>query len=223
MGKAKVNNRRNTRDFGHRYRKKPCLLCIDDIDWVDYKDIDFLKRYVTERGKIKARRITGNCAQHQRDVAVAIKTARELALLPYTQRVSAERMGSHRQPSYLADMDTGDMEDRGYLGATPNGIEDIEIPQAVLTDDAVEMHFVDPGVAGGVGAQSVQAVQDAGGAQSVEPVQPVESVESVQDVEPARDAGSAKDIGDFQGLEDAEGEESAIGAEGIQDSGGIQE
>ncbi len=208
MGKAKVNNRRNTRDFGHRYRKKPCLLCIDDIDWVDYKDIDFLKRYVTERGKIKARRITGNCAQHQRDVAVAIKTARELALLPYTQRVSAERMGSHRQPSYLADMDTEDMEDRGYLGATPNGIEDIEIPQAVLTDDAVEMHFVDPGVAGGVGAQSVE---------------PVESVESVQDVEPAQDAGSAKDIGDFQGLEDAEGEKSAIGAEGIQDSGGIQE
>ncbi len=208
MGKAKVNNRRNTRDFGHRYRKKPCLLCIDDIDWVDYKDIDFLKRYVTERGKIKARRITGNCAQHQRDVAVAIKTARELALLPYTQRVSAERMGSRRQPSYLADLDTEDMEDRGYLGATPNGIEDIEIPQAVLTDDAVEMHLADPGIAGGVGAQSVEPGQD------VEDVEPVEDAGGAQDVE---------DIGDFQGSEDAEGEESATGAEGVQDSGGIQE
>ena len=139
MGKTKVNNRRTARDFGHRYRKKPCLLCIDDIDWVDYKDIDFLKRYVTERGKIKARRITGNCAQHQRDVAVAIKTARELALLPYTQRVSAERMGAHRRSSYSADPDMESME----------GMEGIEIPKAALlddsgSDDSVEIHFADP-------------------------------------------------------------------------------
>jgi small subunit ribosomal protein S18 len=139
MGKTKVNNRRTARDFGHRYRKKPCLLCIDDIDWVDYKDIDFLKRYVTERGKIKARRITGNCAQHQRDVAVAIKTARELALLPYTQRVSAERMGAHRRSSYSADPDMESME----------SMEGIEIPKAALlddsgSDDSVEIHFADP-------------------------------------------------------------------------------
>ncbi len=200
MGKAKVNNRRNMRDFGHRYRKKPCLLCIDDIDWVDYKDIEFLKRYVTERGKIKARRITGNCAQHQRDVAIAIKTARELALLPYTQRVSAERMGSHRQPSYATDLDR---EDRDYLGATPDMIEDIEISQSVLMDDVVEMHFADLGVAGS--------------AQSVEPV---------ETAEPAQGGGDAQggdDIEDSQTSEDTEGEESTTSAGDIQDSGDIQE
>ncbi len=131
--KAKVSNRRTARDFGHRYRKKPCLLCIDDIDWVDYKDIDFLKRYVTERGKIKARRITGNCAQHQRDVAVAIKTARELALLPYTQRVSAERMGARRQVDRSDDLDMSAMEG-------------IDISGAALLDDMADMHFADPSI-----------------------------------------------------------------------------
>ncbi len=61
------------------------------MDYVDYKDTALLRRFVSDRGKIRARRVSGNCAQHQREVAVAIKTARELALLPYTQRATAER------------------------------------------------------------------------------------------------------------------------------------
>jgi len=53
------------------------------VEWVDYKDVNTLRRLMSDRGKIKARRVTGTCRQHQRDVATAIKTARELALLPY--------------------------------------------------------------------------------------------------------------------------------------------
>jgi small subunit ribosomal protein S18 len=67
------------------------VFCKDHVDWVDYKDVNLLRRFMSDRGKIRARRVTGNCAQHQRDVQVAIKTAREVALLPYTQRTVSER------------------------------------------------------------------------------------------------------------------------------------
>jgi small subunit ribosomal protein S18 len=56
------------------------------MDYIDYKDIALLRRFVSDRGKIRARRVTGNCARHQRRVATAVKNAREMALLPYTAR-----------------------------------------------------------------------------------------------------------------------------------------
>jgi small subunit ribosomal protein S18 len=65
-------------------RKKVCMLCIEKVEHVDYKDVNRLKRYITERGKILPRRISGNCAGHQRQVTTAIKNARMVALLPYT-------------------------------------------------------------------------------------------------------------------------------------------
>jgi small subunit ribosomal protein S18 len=86
-------SRRAPKDTGRRVRKKPCALCKDRIEWVDYKDVGLLRKYMSDRGKIRARRVSGNCTQHQRDVAIAIKTARELALLPYTQRTTTERPG----------------------------------------------------------------------------------------------------------------------------------
>src|SRR5436309_12644380 len=84
--------RRGTKDTRPaRGKKKVCIFCKEHIDWVDYKDVNLLRRFMSDRGKIRARRVTGNCAQHQREVAVAIKTAREVALLPYTQRTVTER------------------------------------------------------------------------------------------------------------------------------------
>ena len=74
-------------------KKKVCIFCTEHIPWVDYKEVNILRRFMSDRGKIRARRVTGNCTQHQREVAVAIKTARELALLPYTQRTVTERTG----------------------------------------------------------------------------------------------------------------------------------
>ncbi|WP_026895387.1 30S ribosomal protein S18 [Clostridiisalibacter paucivorans] len=67
-----------------RRRKKVCNFCVDKVNHIDYKDINKLKKYVTERGKILPRRITGNCAKHQRQLTRAVKRARNIALLPYT-------------------------------------------------------------------------------------------------------------------------------------------
>ncbi len=87
------SSRRSPKDAGRRIKKKPCALCKDRVEWVDYKEVNMLRKYMSDRGKIRARRVSGNCTQHQRDVAIAIKTARELALLPYTQRTTTERPG----------------------------------------------------------------------------------------------------------------------------------
>lgn len=98
--------RNNDRDRGKRVvkdtrprgKKKVCVFCKDNTDWVDYKDVNLLRRFMSDRGKIRPRRVSGSCAQHQRDVQVAIKTARELALLPYTQRVVSERGPGRSRP-----------------------------------------------------------------------------------------------------------------------------
>jgi small subunit ribosomal protein S18 len=86
-------SRRAPKDNGRRQKKKVCIFCRDGIDFVDYKDVNLLRKFMSDRGKIRARRVSGNCAQHQRAVARAIKTTRELALLPYTQRTTNERPG----------------------------------------------------------------------------------------------------------------------------------
>ncbi|MET8797614.1 30S ribosomal protein S18 [Nocardia fusca] len=67
-------------------KKKACTFCKESksgIVDIDYKDVPLLRKYVSERGKIRARRVTGNCVQHQRDIAIAVKNSREMALLPY--------------------------------------------------------------------------------------------------------------------------------------------
>ena len=69
-----------------KQKRKVCIFCKERVDYVDYKDVVTLRKFVSERGKIRARRVTGNCVQHQRDVASAVKNAREMALLPYSSR-----------------------------------------------------------------------------------------------------------------------------------------
>ena len=80
-------------DIRRGAKKKPCSFCQHGVDRVDYKDLAQLRKYISDRGKIRGRKVSGNCQQHQRDVGDAIKTARELALLPYTQRTVTERRG----------------------------------------------------------------------------------------------------------------------------------
>lgn len=70
-------------------KKKVCVFCKDEAKNpnakpIDYKDLNLLRKYISDRGKIRARRVTGNCTQHQRDIATAVKNAREMAMLPYT-------------------------------------------------------------------------------------------------------------------------------------------
>jgi len=78
-------------------RRKPCPYCKDKIDQVDYKDLSALRRFISERGKIRSRRITGACRRHQNQVSRAIKRARELALLPYVAEPANERAGGGRR------------------------------------------------------------------------------------------------------------------------------
>ncbi|NLN48061.1 MAG: 30S ribosomal protein S18 [Clostridiales bacterium] len=65
-------------------KKRVCSFCIDKVESIDYKDVNKLRRYLSERGKIIPRRISGNCAKHQRQLTLAIKRARNIALLPFT-------------------------------------------------------------------------------------------------------------------------------------------
>ena len=67
-----------------RSKRKVCAFCVDKAESIDYKDVNKLRKFVTERGKILPRRITGTCAKHQRALTVAVKRARQIAILPYT-------------------------------------------------------------------------------------------------------------------------------------------
>ncbi len=88
-GKPRAKTRKKEKDdkaWQKKQKRKVCVFCKDRVTYVDYKDVPTLRKFVSERGKIRARRVTGNCAQHQRDVASAVKNAREMALLPFSTR-----------------------------------------------------------------------------------------------------------------------------------------
>lgn len=77
--------RAKTTEF-RKPRRKYCSFCKEKIEYIDYKDIALLKRYISDKGKIRPRRVNGNCAQHQHSLAVAVKRAREMALLSYRSK-----------------------------------------------------------------------------------------------------------------------------------------
>ena len=84
--KRPAKKEKDEKAWQKKTKRKVCIFCKDRVEYVDYKDVVTLRKFVSERGKIRARRVTGNCAQHQRDVASAVKNAREMALLPYSAR-----------------------------------------------------------------------------------------------------------------------------------------
>src|SRR5437762_5321330 len=88
---AKEPKRVKNKDNAKRAKKKISLLNQERVQYVDYKDVNLLRRFMSDRAKIRARRVTGNDSQQQREVARAIKNAREMALLPYTTRVTTQR------------------------------------------------------------------------------------------------------------------------------------
>jgi small subunit ribosomal protein S18 len=112
MGKnSDKSSRRPAKEQTKKIKKKVCTFCARKDEWIDYKDTETLKRFMSDRGKIRARRVSGNCVQHQRDVAIAIKTSRELALLPYSQRTVAERSRSRQSPRIEAQEDAEFVEE----------------------------------------------------------------------------------------------------------------
>src|SRR5437764_8395538 len=93
---AKKAPRTKNKDNARRSKKKTSVLVQESIDYIDFKDVNLLRRFVPDRAQIRARRVTGNDAQQQREVARAIKNAREMALLPYTNRVTTQRTSRDR-------------------------------------------------------------------------------------------------------------------------------
>ncbi|MBC7254396.1 30S ribosomal protein S18 [Candidatus Solincola tengchongensis] len=84
--KSSSKDKKAKEGYGRKQRKKVCYFCSEKVDYIDYKDTNLLKKFLSEKGKIRPRRVTGNCAQHQKRLALAIKNAREMALIPYTSR-----------------------------------------------------------------------------------------------------------------------------------------
>jgi len=84
--KRPAKREKEDKGWQKKQKRKVCIFCKERLDHVDYKDTAMLRKFVSERGKIRGRRVTGNCAQHQRAVATAVKNAREMALLPYSSR-----------------------------------------------------------------------------------------------------------------------------------------
>ena len=115
-----------------RGRPKVCMLCKDRVVHVDYKDSSLLRRFMSERGKIKSRSSTGTCTQHQAAVALAIKNAREMALLPYVVRTLAGDKGGRRRGGPgggRPDRPDGPRPERAAPAAEVNG------PVAALADE----------------------------------------------------------------------------------------
>ena len=142
---SKKNKARSARDANPRkFKKKTSVLVIEKVEYVDYKDVDLLTRFMSDRSKIKNRRVAGNDLQQQREVANAIKVAREMALLPYATRVASTRTGGRR----------GDRDDRRSDRDSSNN----ENAEATESDE------VDPSVDGadGVGADDAVATDESG-------------------------------------------------------------
>jgi small subunit ribosomal protein S18 len=80
-------------EYARKPKRRYCIFCKDHAEYIDYKDTQMLRKFMTDRGKIKPRRVSGNCAQHQHQIAIAIKRAREVALVPYTVAVVSGSKG----------------------------------------------------------------------------------------------------------------------------------
>jgi small subunit ribosomal protein S18 len=109
--KPRGNSKGRANDSTKRIKKKASILLTERVEYVDYKDVNLLQRFVSDRSKIRARRVNGNDVQQQRDVTTAIKNARELALMPYAKRVTTTRGGKGG--------DRGDRGDRPRRGEAP--------------------------------------------------------------------------------------------------------
>ena len=119
------------RDASKRMKKKVSVLDSERIDYVDWKDVNLMKRFVSDRAKIRARRVTGNDAQQQREIARAVKNAREMALIPYTSRVTTQR-GRRNHDDDRAPR--GPREDNAEF----EPIEDEDVQDATIDEDGGE-------------------------------------------------------------------------------------
>ena len=129
----KMKPRGKNKDNARRSKKKVSILTQEHVEYVDYKDVNLLRKFVSDRAKIRARRVTGNDAQQQQAVAIAIKNAREMALLPYTNRVTTQRSGGRGRGE---GGERGGRRDRGDGGENEMSELAIEaVPAAIIEED----------------------------------------------------------------------------------------
>ena len=136
---SKKNRARAPKEINKKFKKKTSVLVTDKVDFVDYKDVNLLNRFVSDRSKIRNRRVTGNTVQQQRDIANAVKNAREMALLPYTKRVSQTRAG---RPPRDRDEDgggRGGREDGGGRGGRDSFKADTVVPDLIPEVDTIDV------------------------------------------------------------------------------------
>jgi small subunit ribosomal protein S18 len=124
-------------------KKKISILNTEQVEWIDYKDVNLLRRFMSERAKIRARRVTGNSTQQQRQVAKAIRLAREMALLPYSVRQVTQRKGGRRDRGDRGEL-REEMPPRPSEPVESDYVVDVEeIEIDVLTADGVEVAEID--------------------------------------------------------------------------------
>jgi len=114
MARERRNSKSAAADRRRPQKKKVSILNTEQVEWIDYKDVNLLRRFMSERAKIRARRVTGNSTQQQREVAKAIRLAREMALLPYSVRQVTQRKGGRRDRG-----DRGELRDENTGRPTP--------------------------------------------------------------------------------------------------------
>ena len=125
-------------------KKKTSVLTTENVQWIDYKDVNLLRRFMSERAKVRARRVTGNSQQQQVAVARAIRVAREMALLPYSVRQVTQRSKGRRDRGERGDRDgRGDSESEKTLGPDDNELRDTIDLDAGSDFEAVDDELVD--------------------------------------------------------------------------------
>jgi small subunit ribosomal protein S18 len=137
---SKKNKARSARDLNPRkFKKKTSVLVIEKVEYIDYKDVDLLQRFMSDRAKIKNRRVAGNTLQQQREVANAVKVAREMALLPYAKRVASTRTGGRGRDGGGRDggrdRETSLSDDVNDTMVEDTSIEDIETTDTTETEE----------------------------------------------------------------------------------------
>ena len=140
-GRGQPKRTMKPRDKPHRGKKKVSVLTQEKIEYVDYKDVNVLRRFMSDRAKIRARRVTGNDTQQQREIARAIKNAREMALVPYTNRVTTQRGDNRRDNERGGRADGPAPRPSGPPpgpGAEGDDVTDIDAIDA-STDEAAEV------------------------------------------------------------------------------------
>ena len=139
------NSKSAAADRRRPQKKKVSILNTEQVEWIDYKDVNLLRRFMSERAKIRARRVTGNSTQQQRQVAKAIRLSREMALLPYSVRQVTQRKGGRRGDRG----DRGELRDENTGRPAPEPVEsdyvsvDVEETAAEIGEGGVEFTEVD--------------------------------------------------------------------------------